>query len=261
MKNKFVVIFIALILTGCGFTSGLYQDILAAQSFLDKHDYKAAAKKYEEILEKKPSKNVKIKINYQLGEIYSIYLNDYNKSLLHFKFIVDSSNEPAWQVRALEKIGEIYFENLKDYKHSLEIYQKLTNFTPPLLKQNEYNFKYAMSLLNGEKYTDSITYFNNIIQSSEQEFIVEAYYNKGLAHYFKKEWDEAINSWNEYLRREKRNDRKIKVRFMIANALESSEKLKEAYNYYYSILGEYPNPEVIRSRLNSLYERRVARKR
>ena len=60
---------------------------------------------------------------------------------------------------------------------------------------------------------------------------------------------------------ENRNDRIVKTKFLIANAYESAEKLKEAYNIYYSILGEYPNSEVIENRLKSLYERRVSRKR
>jgi len=47
----------------------------------------------------------------------------------------------------------------------------------------------------------------------------------------------------------------------MANAYEMLEKLKEAYNLYYSILGEYPNTKVIQNRLNSIYARKIARKR
>ena len=47
----------------------------------------------------------------------------------------------------------------------------------------------------------------------------------------------------------------------MANAYETMEELKKAYNLYYSILGEYPNTEVIQNRLKAIYDRRVARKR
>ena len=47
----------------------------------------------------------------------------------------------------------------------------------------------------------------------------------------------------------------------MGNAYETMEELKKAYNIYYSILGEYPNNDVIKNRLNSLYKRRIARKR
>ena len=47
----------------------------------------------------------------------------------------------------------------------------------------------------------------------------------------------------------------------MANSYESLENLKSAYNIYYSILGEYPNTEVIQNRLKGIYNRRIARKR
>ena len=48
---------------------------------------------------------------------------------------------------------------------------------------------------------------------------------------------------------------------MMANAYESNEDLRRAYNIYSDIKEDYPNPEIIESRLKSLYERRVVRKR
>ena len=48
---------------------------------------------------------------------------------------------------------------------------------------------------------------------------------------------------------------------LMANAYETMENLKNAYNLYYSLLGEYPNTQVLQNRLSSIYERQVARKR
>jgi hypothetical protein len=83
----------------------------------------------------------------------------------------------------------------------------------------------------------------------------------GLIEFYNKNWDKAVEYWLEYLKRERRKDQIVKVKFLIANAHESNEKLKEAYNIYYSLLPAYPNPDVLRARLKSLYARRVARKR
>ena len=47
----------------------------------------------------------------------------------------------------------------------------------------------------------------------------------------------------------------------MANAYETMERLKKAYDLYYSLLGKYPNTEVIKNRLNAIYERKIARKR
>lgn len=259
MKNKLLLLLF--VLTSCGFSSGLYKDILLAQEYLEKQKFERAAEVYESILIKKPSLNIQIKVNDQLGEIYSVYLSDYPKSIKHFNNIVENSNEPSWQVRSLEKIGNIYFENLRDFTKAKEIYHKLVNFIPALSNQELYRFRYGLSYFYENDYDDAIKVLRKIAGSSQSDSSIQSYYYIGLSYFYKKSWEQANEFWFEYLKRESRKDRIIKTKFLIANAYESSEKLKEAYNIYYSILGEYPNPDVIQNRLNSLYKRRVSRKR
>ena len=263
MKIKIVILYcILFILTGCGgCSSNLYQDILKAEELLTQQKFEQAVKVYTKILKKKPSEQIKIKVNFQLGEIYSIYLNNYELSLKYYSQIIEDSNEWGWQVVALEKMSNIYFESLADYSKSKEYYTKLINFVPELKDQSFYKFRYAQSQLNLGEYRNSINSFDDLIESDKTDFKVQSYYHRGLAFFYLHNWDEAINSWYEYLKYEQRRDRITKTKFLIANAYESAEKLKEAYNIYYSILGEYPNPEVVKNRLNSLYERRVSRKR
>lgn len=249
-------------LIGCGgLSSGLYKDILEAQDHITNQRFEKAVSVYEKILLKKPPRTIKIKINFQLGEIYSIYLNNFDKSIEHFNQIVSESNEPKWQVDALEKIANIYFNDLKDYKKSSKIYLKLKNFYPVLDKQGLYAFRYAESILNEREYKKSISLFEEIIEKEKNEYALRSYYFIGLAYFYTKKYEKALEYWFDYLKREQRNDRVVQTKFLIANAYESSEKLKKAYNVYYSILGEYPNADVIKNRLESLYKRRIARKR
>lgn len=260
MKNKLNLL-IFLLMTGCGFSSGLYQDIINAQNLITEQKFEKAAEVYEAILLKKPSKTIKIKIKFQLGDIYSIYLSDYKKSLKHFESIAYDSNEPSWQVQSLEKIGNIYFESLKDYTKSQEAYLKLVNFSPVLTNQNFYRLRYAQSIYHQNKFQKVIPIFKKLTDLNDEDVVAESFNHLGLSYFYLGKHDEAIKNWLEYLKRIKRTDKIVKTKFLIANAYESSEKLKEAYNIYYSILGEYPNTEVIKNRLNSLYERRVNRKR
>lgn len=261
MIIRFFLFLNLLFLSSCGLSTGLYNDILKAQDYIKEQKFDKATKIYENILLKKPSKTVRIKINFQLGEIYSIYLNDFQKSIKYFSEIVKESNEPKQQVQALEKLGNIYFNNLKEYENAEKSYDQLRKFYPPLEKYSFYNFQHALSIFKQKKYQSSIEAFNKMIEQEQDEFSKKSYYYIGLAHFYKKEYEPALNSWFEYLKREKRTDLIVQTKFLIANAYESSEKLKEAYNIYYSLLGEYPNVDVIKSRLNALYERRVARKR
>lgn len=259
--NNLLFLILFFILSGCGFTSGLYKDILKAQDYIETREFDKAVKVYENILLRKPGKTIKIKINYQLGEINSIYLNNYKKALLHYENVISIADEPLWQVKSLEKIGVISYENLKEFNKSKFAYRKLMNFIPKLEKQDFYKFRFAQSLYEMEDYNEAKDVFRELTQEQNSQYGVQSYYYLGLVNFYEKKWDQAISLWFEYLKREKRQDRIVQVKFMIANAYESSEKLKQAYNIYYSIIGNYPNPEVIRSRLKSLYSRRVARKR
>lgn len=260
MKNRLIILSLFFI-TSCGFASGLYKDILIAQDYISSQRFNDAVELYESILIKKPSKQIEIKIHFQLGELYSLYLQKYQKSLFHFTQIIEITEDPLWVVKATEKIGAINFENDKNYKEALKYYKKLIDFKPELENINFYRYRYADSYLNMKDYETADKLLLELIKTANDEYAILAIYNLGLSLFYQKKIEGAVNYWYEYLKREKRKDKIVQAKFMIANAYESTEKLKEAYNIYYSILGDYPNPEVIKKRLDLIYKRRISRKR
>ena len=163
--------------------------------------------------------------------------------------------------KAQERIGEINFNYLKDFKSSQRTYLKLVNFTPRLERFDFYQFRYALSLHHDQSYSLSIKQFEKIQSNSSHEYFVASFYQLGITYFNQKKWKRAIFLWKEYLKREKRRDNIIQTKFLMGNAYETMENLKKAYDLYYSILGEYPNTEVLQNRLNAIYNRRVARKR
>ena len=248
-------------LSSCDFTSGLNQDILTAQKYVDNQEFSEAVDLYERVLKKNPSKAIKTKINYQLAEIYYLYLDEQVKALKYYQFIVDNVDDPLWQVKSLEKIAEINFNFSKQYNESIRAYQVLMQFKPRLKNYDYYFLRVGEAHFELGKYDKAREIFNLILSQPTHPHYVEAYYQMGLIEFYNKNWDKAVEFWHEYLKRERRKDQIAKVKFLIANAYESNEKLKEAYNIYYSLLPSYPNPDVLRARLKSLYTRRVARKR
>jgi tetratricopeptide (TPR) repeat protein len=259
--NKIIVILSLLFFTSCDLTPGLYKEILNAQEMVKEQNFKKAVFKYEEILNQKPSKLIKIKIYHQLGDIFSIYLNNQKKALHYFELIIAETDDPLWQVKVMEKIAEINFIYLKNYQKSIGIFKTLISFEPKLQNFDSYKFKLGLSIFNTDNFGGSIKIFNDILVNKKNKYYRDAFYQKGLAYFYLKKWNKAANVWKEYLKVEKRKERRIQTKFLIANAYETSEKLKEAYNIYYSLLGDYPNPKVIKNRLESLYSRRVSRKR
>lgn len=261
LQKSSLLLILLFCLAGCDFTSSLHKNILRAQEYITAQEFHKASDLYETILKAKPTKSIQIKIHYQLGEIYSIYLNEYEKAIQNFNKVLEITYEPLWQVKSLEKIGDIYFENLKNWEASSKAYMTLVNFEPVLERQDFYRFRYAECLLELGQYKHAKLMYEKLIALSKSEYAIRSYFSLGMMSFYEKNWDVAVNYWFEYIKREKRQDRIVQTKFLIANAYETSEKLKEAYNIYYSIIGQYPNPEVIKERLESLYNRRLARKR
>jgi tetratricopeptide (TPR) repeat protein len=245
----------------CDFTPPLNKEILQAQKYIIQQDYETAIIKYKQILSKNPPKEIKVKINFQLGDLYSIYLSKNDEALPFYKNIMKLSSDPLWLIKTQERMGEIYFSYLKDYEKAQTIYEKLSQFKPRLAKQDFYNFRYAISTFKNGQYTLAYKLFTEIKNKKNHEFRTRAIYYEGLIYFQEKKWDKAVEIWRKYLKLEPRRDNIVQTKFLMANAYETMEKLKVAYNLYYSILGEYPNTEVIKNRLKAIYDRRVARKR
>lgn len=74
----------ALILTSCDFTPPINRRIIEAQNYIASHDYAKSAVLYEDILNGHPNDDLRLKICYQLGEIYSIYLGEYKKAIKNY---------------------------------------------------------------------------------------------------------------------------------------------------------------------------------
>jgi tetratricopeptide (TPR) repeat protein len=249
------------LLVSCDFTPRLHKDIIRAQQYIHNQRYQDAIKTYHQILDENPRIDIRVKIYYQLGELHSTYLGKNKESLEYFEKIIAESNDPLWVVKSLEKIGEINFSYIRNYNESNRAYRKLNSFVPKLQNADFYEYRLASSLLMIGKIDEAIVAYENILLKPGHEYYVRSVYEMGNAYFQKKEWQTAVNYWLDYIKKETRRDNLVQAKFLIANAYETMEELQKAYNLYYSILGEYPNTEVIRSRLQSIYERRIARKR
>lgn len=252
---------ILVLLSSCDFTPRLYKDLIKAQDLISSQNYNEAVVIFNRVLEKNPNDDVKVKIYYQLGEIYSLHLQDNISAIKNLKNIRSLTQDPLWIVKTEEKMGDINFSYLKNYKEALENYLTLESFIPKLKRFDFYNYRHALCLFNLNRHDDAKKLFEKIAEDQQHDFYDEALYQIGLINFEDKNWKRAISYWSEYLRVSSDHQLKVQVRFLIANSYEMLEDLKKAYNFYYSILGDYPNTEVIKNRLNAIYARKVARKR
>lgn len=254
-------ILLLLFLVSCDFSPKLHRDILNAQDLIHEQKYLEATNLYEKILKGLPPGKVKIKVLYQLGDLYSIHLEKFKKGIYYYEKIVESSDETLWVVKSQERIGELNFSYLRNYKKAAFYYRSLVDIIPKLKEYDFYEFRLGLSYMEMGQYEQALKIFNEIKINPLHKYFVSSYYHIGLTHFKNKDWQKAVDIWREYIKREKRRDRIVNTKFLMANAYETMENLSKAYSIYYSIQGEYPNTKVIQNRLNSVYQRKVAKKR
>ena len=243
------------------FSPRIYKQILKAQDYIKKGKYQLAVDEYNKILNDMPAADLKVKIYYQLGDLHAIHLNQLTKGVLYFKKVLELTNDPVWLVKSQERLGEINYTFLKDYNAAKDVYKRLVDFKPKLNKYQLYEYRLAKILLHYNEVEELKKLVSEILKNKSHEYYVDGYYILGQSYFQNKDWNKAIGFFKEYLKREKRRDKIVNVKFLIGNCYETLEKLKNAYNIYYSILGDYPNTKVIQDRLKSVYDRRIARKR
>lgn len=267
MVRKFPVILISAILAmvlvtvSCDFTPPINRKIIDAQNYITEQKYAKAAYLYEDILKSNPSQDLRLKICYQLGELYSIYLGQYKKAVYYYTEVKDLTEDPLWLIKTEEKLADVNFNYLKNYKNAIKNYTRLSQFTPKLKNFDFFQLQIALSYYYLNDKENALIQLTKIQSDPNHEYFIRSFYYVGLIYYEQKEFNKALYVWQEYLKRETKKEYIVQAKFMVANAYESTENLKMAYDIYYSIANDYPNPEVIQNRLSSLYARRVSRRR
>ncbi|MBP9680039.1 MAG: hypothetical protein KBD76_01440 [Bacteriovorax sp.] len=249
------------IMTSCDFTPPINRKIIDAQNYITEQKYKKAAFLYEDILKSNPGPDLRLKICYQLGELYSIYLGEYKKSVYYYNEVKELTEDPLWLIKTEEKLAEINFNYRKNYKEAVKNYIKLSEFTPKLKRYDYFQLQMALAYYFLNDTENAIKQLTSIQSDPNHEFFVRSFYYLGLIYFEKRDFNKSLFLWSEYLKREVKKEYIVQAKFLVANIYESTDNLKMAYDIYYSIANDYPNPDVIQNRLKALYERRVSRRR
>ncbi len=261
IKNWAVVFITAFFVSGCDFTPPVNRKIIDAQNYISNQNYSKAAFLYEEILKNNLDSSLKIKINYQLGELYSIYLGEYKKAVFHYNEVKSVSEDPLMLIKIEEKLAEIQFNYTKNFLEAIKSYKKLIEIRPRLKMADAYEFNIAKAYYKLNETENALEKLKEIQLNTNHEFFVKSFHLMGLIYYEMKDYTKALYVWTEYLKRETDKNQAVETTFLIGSIYEATENLKQAYDIYKSILREYPNEEVIQNRMKSLYERRVSRRR
>lgn len=254
-------LFLFFFLVSCDYSSQLHKEIIRAQGFVTDQKFGEAIEIYQRILKGSIPDNVRAKILYQLGNIYSIHLGKIKKSVEFYEKVKVVTSDIDWLLRIEERLGDVNFNYLNDYKKASENYLRLVNYYPLLENREKFQFRLGHAYLELKDFNKSITIFREIANNPKHAYYHSSFYYLAKNYFNQKNWASCVENLKKYLKTETRQEKIVDAKFFLGNVYETMESLEEAYDVYYSLLGEYPNTAVLKNRLKSLYTRRILRRR
>jgi len=246
----------------CSPRSHLQEQLQLAQDFSDKHQYEDAYKVYQKLKKLNLNKNLKQEIIFQMAKIESVYLSEYKKSYAHLQELASmSSGDTNWQFLAYRELAFLNIDHLNQFNEAADYFDKLTHIAKEKDQKDYFEFKKVDALLKGGVSNKVEKLLLKMSQDKSHKYQSKAGYELGVFYFESAKWNEAITFFLNYLKQNVGKDEEVRIKFLIANAYESLDKLVLAYNLYASIINDYPNPELIKKRMNTIYERRVSRRR
>ena len=262
MRNQFLLIVCLIpLIISCDFTTGVSRKILNAQDFVDNQQYQKAIDEYEVILELNPSETIKFKIFYQMAEIYSLYLINGEKALRYYELIENSLADNKLKKSAVIKASKLCFD-LKKYNRAVIYFENFIEseeFSEE--EKNYFGMQMGISYYEMNDLKNARRVLGKISETKDNPYRSQSLFYLGQTYSLQYDYDKAISLWEKSLELERESERKIETKFYIANSYERQNKLEKAYKYYYSIIDFYPNPEIIKKRLERIYQRKVSRRR
>lgn len=256
-----LLLLIVFVLASCDFTPPLNKKILDAQNLIRDNQYEEAISRYMVILKNNHPAEIKVKIRYQIADLYSIYLSRIEEALPFYEEVSKTSEDDRWKLKSLERLADLNFTHLKRYDKAVFYFREMLYLTTDKSEVDFFEYRIAQSYFKKSDFQNAKQRFLEIGNNKNHAYYVKSIYYQAMIHYYKEEWDQSIGLFQNYISIEKNRDDVIQAKFILANALESRENLNKAYDIYSSILGEYPNTDVVKAKLESIYRRRVARKR
>ncbi|MCB9092939.1 MAG: hypothetical protein H6620_10315 [Halobacteriovoraceae bacterium] len=257
---KSLLIFCVALCFSCSRETKITRLILNAQEQTEEGKYKDALETYNEILNLKINSEIENRIIFQKAKLYHLYIQNFEQAKLQYKLILNLADKPFWQILGLEGIAKIELDHDKEYNSCFKHYQKLKSFLPKLELYDSYEnlaLECAFKSSSEKNLSDA---GESILIIDHHPLLAKFRWYEGLSLFNKGKYQESIDLWAKNLTQIE-EPYKAKVKFYMGLAYENLEQLEKAYKMFYSVLKTYPEPDAVQYKLESLYQRRVERKR
>ncbi len=184
---------------GLALTKDLLEMLDKGNKLFDQKKYKEAIKVYEEILQKFPEAYI---VNKNIGNCY-FAMEQYDKAEEYYKKVLEKDPE---NVEVLLAIGNCYM-NRGDAETAMKWYNKIefSKIDDPVVLYNIGTIYY-----NNAKYDIALKYYKRAVEINKD--LLDGYYQLGLTYFALGMNKEALQTFEEYLKRDSESARAKEVK-------------------------------------------------
>ena len=260
-----------------GFSASLFFIILAAfyscgyesgKSYFDEGELLKERGKYSEAIEKynyvvlhHAKESVAPEALYRMGEIYYRHLNEYEPAIVAFRRILIDYPRSVKCRPAQRHIAEIYMYKLNDYKNAIIEYQKAIPYYAGSRDSERFQYEVANAYFNLKNFEQQRVELNLLLERyPATELQGEIYLQIGSSYYVEGRLDDALKTYRGVVKKFPSTPLSLEASFQIAVCLEEKENLTGALEALKEIENIYPNPKIVRNRIERI-EKRLKRRR
>ncbi|MBN1351971.1 tetratricopeptide repeat protein [candidate division KSB1 bacterium] len=216
--------------------------MLLGQCFFYKEEYHKAVRKFNELMEYDPNSEFVPEARLWLGKSYA-RLQDFENAKTVLRQIINSSADQKIKDEGLLLIGELYFES-EDFASAAQ------EFDIAIEKIKDKKIKYRAGFLKGESYLKLFEYQKALEgfqvarkYSYDEETENAAMANMARCYQGLHDYPAAMKLLSDLLGKDSYDECWQDAKIEMAQCINKSDNLKEAMEWYYSVIEEHPRTE------------------
>lgn len=257
----------------CGINSARKNYVFAEKLWED-GKYSAAVVEFEKVAAKDPQGKLGQQALFRAAMTQAFFLSKYEDAVRKFRVYIEmNKGQPGvWEVEKL--IGDIFFSKVELYDQAIQQYQMLLKQKEDTPDAPEFLFRIGKSQFYLTHFQDAETTYKQIMKLYPDSLWAEKAELEVAVTYFtrgdqlrggkdtgKESYQEAIDLYQQFIRKHPKSEAIVQAKFGIASCLEELDQLEAAYHAYSDLLSTYPDQNVIRIKMARLNNRRTHRRR
>jgi len=263
--KSFLVLACALLLSACNLGSSDQQWRLAS-SYIEQKQYLRAVEEYTRIVNFEQKGDLATKAQQQITLIYERYLSDYPRAIRSEREVYRRTDDPHAKRAARLKIADIYSNKLGDFSAAADEYERVfEEFGNMFAGSPERMLEWADALMETGKFADAALRYNQFRSSYPGNIHgARVLFLEAQAYLADQKYDVAIESFRELIRSyrsiEGQEGFVAESYYGLGMAFEAKDDLSKALEAYRESLAKYPNPRVVKVKIERLQKRKKERR-